>query len=173
MPEPKVATLPPPPELLNKEQIREQTEAALNPPETKPQKVSRRYTWHFEHYSRIYGKTLEGQFTNQILTPRLELDVGCLRSRLVATSITHALDANSGLTAERMAHLEISLVERPNWFNPLDFEDKELLDLIYMEVASHEARFWGREDHFRDQLERQITELQRQLSNIRSASEPD
>jgi hypothetical protein len=56
-----------------------------------------------------------------------------------------ALDADLWELNEMLAHLSISLTERPEWAKELeDLFDEELIVEIYKEVISHEDRFHRR-----------------------------
>lgn len=129
-------------------EVQEKTDKLLQetPAEEAAEKrPGREHVFTIKKFSRMYDKVLEGDFETQILTPRQELQVGSIRSRLLGSAYSMSVDTSTTFMAEKIAHLEVSLTKKPSWFNALDFEDKEILDDIYTEVASHEARFWGRE----------------------------
>ena len=104
-------------------------------------RVSRLHKFIIEHESRFLGK-VEGEFEATVLTPRLSIMVGANRSRLLASGVSGHLDPSTLHIAEEIAHLSICLTKKPDWFDAENCDDRELLAMIYTEVASHEARFW-------------------------------
>jgi len=105
------------------------------------------HTFHFRYVSAGSGKVWDGPFTNHVLTLRERQLVGIMRARLGGGLPVEALDP---LTAEinlMLAHLEVSLDNRPDWAKNLaQMEDLGLVQSLYAEVAAHEATFlgWGK-----------------------------
>jgi hypothetical protein len=141
----KVATLDTPPAPDTREEVEKKIDEAVNPgsSEEKPESVKREHTFQVDVESRMMGKRYVGTFTNQILTPKMELQVGTIRSQLLAGASSN-VDMDTALLCEKIAHLRVSLAKKPKDFDPYECEDREILDAVYREVASHEARFWGR-----------------------------
>ena len=115
--------------------------------EKKPEvpRVPRTLKFRIEHDSRFLGK-VEGDFETTVLTPRLSIMVGANRSRLLASGQSSHLDPSTVHIAEEIAHLSVCLTKKPDWFDPETCEDRELLAIIYGEVASHEATFWSADE---------------------------
>lgn len=93
-------------------------------------------------YTDARGKKWEGEFKNRILTVKQRRLVGPLQSRLLLGVNIESLPVSSVELAAMQAHLEYSLVERPEWAETLDdVNDPNVIYSIYGEVASHEAFF--------------------------------
>lgn len=107
-------------------------------------KLEKEYTFSFSH--RTLTKHYQGAFTNKILSIRERQFAGLLQARFAAGV---PFDQMSPFTRELnliLAHLEVSLVKRPDWAQDLaSIEDYTVLQEIYSEVASHEATFLGYE----------------------------
>lgn len=92
------------------------------------------------------GKVWDGEFTNKILTIRERQQAGVMCSRLNGGLPAGSLDILTDSNNMILSHLTFSLTKKPEWANNLfDLLDVALLQAIYEEVASHEARFFGRE----------------------------
>ena len=139
---PKVAVLSPP---ESPAVIRELQEEALNPEKAAEsvEPVGRYKTFQVDVWSKFLGRQLKGTFVNDILTPRMNITVGSIKSQLLAGASAATLDGGTQITAEKIAHLSVSLSKKPEWFEPQTFEDPKVLESIYQEAASHEAAFWG------------------------------
>lgn len=103
--------------------------------------VSRTKKFTIDHQSRFLGH-VQGEFETTVLTPRLSIMVGANRSRLLAGGLSSHIDPSTVHLAEEIAHLSVCLTKKPDWFDPETCEDREILSLVYTEVASHEAAFW-------------------------------
>lgn len=108
-------------------------------------KTQKKYPFDFE-WTDENGKVWKGHFVNQILDIRTRQLVGVQRARFALGMPVESLDE---LTLEinlMVAHLTLSLTEKPVWAEDLlAMDDVRLLQEIYTEVLAHEARFRGRE----------------------------
>lgn len=101
------------------------------------------YTFQFKWKSPS-GKIFEGQFTNKILTLAEQQAAGLMRSKLNGGMPFDSIDPLTSEINLILSHLSFSLIERPSWAENLrDLHEIELLQSIYMEVASHGAVFRG------------------------------
>jgi hypothetical protein len=132
----------------NTDELKQQTEEStqLKPKEPNPiegPKSKKEYSFDFS-WTSPNGKVWTGKFTNKILNLADQQNVGYLRAKFAGGVPADALD---GLTTEInmiIAHLTFSLLEKPDWAENLrELEELELIQAIYMEVASHEATFFG------------------------------
>ena len=92
------------------------------------------------------GKRWTGQFKNQILDMDQRVEVGCTQARLCGGIPFMALDPDTLALAEMMAHLFVSLLEKPKWFVTSGegaIKNVRVLNAVYSEVATHEATFRG------------------------------
>lgn len=114
-------------------------EAALDP------KASEEYTFEVEIISGD-GRKWHGQFTNRILTLQQSIRVGMLRSQLVGGFPYASLDPETLELTEKMAHLQISLIDSPKWWRLSGqgaLKNPRILNAVYQEVAAHERYFRG------------------------------
>jgi hypothetical protein len=139
------------PKHLDPEEMKKRIEAevvkATDPipvmPPTSGGKLEREYTWQFS-WTDGRGRTWSGQFRNKVLSVRDRQMVGILRARLAAGVPLEALDDMTAEVNLMIAHLTYSLAERPAWAKDLAaLDDVRLLQEIYLEVADHEATFFG------------------------------
>ena len=125
-----------------KEQVEEPEEKPEKPDEKL--KMEKEYTFDFD-WTNPRGKRYKGKFTNRILTIGERQDVGLARARLTGGLPIDSFDAVTREINLIIAHLTFSLVKRPEWAQDLaQLHEVNLLQEIYMEVASHEAIFSGR-----------------------------
>lgn len=105
----------------------------------------REYSFNFE-FADDQGKTWKGPFTNQCLSPNQKLQVGVLKASILGRLPYEAVDAYTRELAERIAHMTISLIKRPDWARELgDIMDENLIHRLYEEeVLVHEAMFHRR-----------------------------
>jgi|WetSurMetagenome_2_1015567.scaffolds.fasta_scaffold36956_3 hypothetical protein len=109
-------------------------------------KMKVEYTFTID-YTDGRGKRWHGEFVNRILSYKLRSRVGAMRASMSGGLPLEALDLPTMEINEKLAHLTISLTARPKWAEGeklADLLDPKILDLIYSEVASHEATFHGR-----------------------------
>ncbi|OGD36831.1 hypothetical protein A2V94_07005 [Candidatus Atribacteria bacterium RBG_16_35_8] len=101
------------------------------------------YPFHFKWTSKR-GQVFEGDFVNKILSIKDQMGVGVLRAKLAGNTPIESLDAFTVQLNMMVAHLTISLIEKPEWAKDLrDLKYADLLESLYSEVASHEATFFG------------------------------
>lgn len=109
-------------------------------PRTKPE-----YTFDFE-WKDGNGKIWKGKFRNTRLTIRQQQMVGVLQAQMAGNTPYHALDSLTQEINLMVAHMAFSLDEerRPDWAKDLrDLDSVELVQMLYREVALHEAIFHG------------------------------
>ena len=107
-------------------------------------------TFQLDFNSEIDKKRYSGTFTSRKLTVG---DLSKLGLRKAQLSGGYSYDEESGkgvdpatnLLNEMIAHCEISLLQKPEWFVPEDLTDLNLLQEVYQEVASFEANFHTRQ----------------------------
>ena len=110
--------------------------------------INTTHTWHFRHESSIDGKVYEGQFTCKKLSLMELSRLGVRKVQL--NGGYHFDDKRPGVGIEEhvdnmnsmLAHLELAIIQAPIWFNPEYLYDPEVLQMIYMEVASFENSFF-------------------------------
>lgn len=121
-----------------KEEIDEATETTEN-----DEKYKERYTFQFK-WKDGRGKVWKGSFTNKILTIAEQQAVGILRAKLGGGMPSNTIDAFTNEINLMIAHMTYSLDDVPEWAKDLrKLQSVELLQQIYLEVASHEATFFG------------------------------
>ena len=132
------------------EALKEAAEAVLKPlekPEEVPSKPDPRdeKVWTFQfNWKDGRGKAHEGRFTNQILTIGQQQQVAILEAKLCGGMPYESIDQGTRNLNHAIAHMTYSLTTAPPWARDLrKLEDPMLIIALYMEVASHEARFFG------------------------------
>ena len=109
------------------------------------------HTWNFSHFSQVENKQYDGQFSCKKMSIMELSRLGVRKTQLnggfhfdetkPGAGIEEHIDSMNSM----IAHLEISIIQAPVWFN-LDFVyDPELLQLIYNEVAKFENSFFRRQ----------------------------
>jgi hypothetical protein len=107
-------------------------------------KLNKDCEFEFSHTDKR-GRVWKGRFKNRILNFTDHSRVGALKARLSGGLPIESLDAFTIDHNEKMAHLTVSLIQRPTWAADFgELFDKEILERLYEEVASHEAKFHGR-----------------------------
>ena len=107
-------------------------------------KERREWSFHFE-FKDDHQKIWKGPFTNQCLSPNQKLQVGVIKASLLGRISYEALDAYTRELAERIAHMTVSLIKRPDWARELgDLMDENIIHKLYEEVLGHEATFHRR-----------------------------
>ena len=90
------------------------------------------------------GERFVGPFTNSILTVGQHIQRGAGAAILGGGQPYEALDPYTRAYNEKVAHLNLSLVKRPDWFRDIaGILYPELIDAVYEEVAAHERSFRG------------------------------
>jgi hypothetical protein len=128
-------------DLERKEESPEQKVEKLDDP-----KLKRDYEFKID-YTDGRGRRWKGPFTNRILNFDELSRVGIIKANLFGGMPIISFDAYTVDHNEKVSHLTVSLVSRPDWCEGAKLTkltDKDLLDAIYSEVASHEATFHGR-----------------------------
>jgi hypothetical protein len=107
-------------------------------------------TFSIDHDSKMDGRRYIGQFTTKKLTIRDMAALGVRKAQLNgglhydAGNPGHGVDEQTDEFNSMIAHLELSLVQKPEWWKLDDITDIELVGLIYKEVLSFENTFLGR-----------------------------
>jgi|TARA_R110002110_G_scaffold39064_7_gene126694 hypothetical protein len=103
-------------------------------------------TFHVTCKSSIDDTTYEGTFTTKKMTIGDVASVGVMKAQLAQGQphdpITgRGVDRTTNMIHEMMAHCEIALIQKPDWFVPEDLLDAELLEIVYKEVLGFETSF--------------------------------
>lgn len=129
--------------------LREEVEAQVNPEKkasadrADDPRNEERYTFTTS-YKDGRGKLWQGTFTTKILTLGDRQMVAVLRTRYQAGTPLEAMDATTADLNMKLAHLSFSLVDCPKWAENLrELSDPGIVEVVYEEVASHEAFFLG------------------------------
>jgi hypothetical protein len=135
------------PELLPAEQITADV-CGNNSQEIKEDedpKSHHEYSFDFK-YVDARGHAWIGKFKNKILTIFEKQKVKVIKAQMSGGISVAALDGDIWQLNEMIAHMAVSLVEKPKWADNLtSLYDETIIDELYKEVASHEARFHRRE----------------------------
>ena len=107
---------------------------------------SRMHTFPFDYYSEIEERQFTGNFTTKKLTLGDISRMGVIKAQLCGGLVydpvsgkgveTHVANVN-----EMIAHCKVALVNHPDWWNPEEFIDPDLLNLVYKEVLTFENSF--------------------------------
>lgn len=90
------------------------------------------------------GKNYQGEFVNRVLSLGDKASAGVLRAKLGGGMPVSSLDDMTIEVNLIIAHLTFSLIKKPDWAADLrSLDELALLQVIYEEVASHEATFFG------------------------------
>lgn len=85
-----------------------------------------------------------GSFQAHVLTSREKIQVGLVRAQLTGNTPVEALDRVTYNLVEMVAVLEVALDSRPMWADDLlNLHEMGVLQALYEEVATYEARFHG------------------------------
>jgi len=88
------------------------------------------------------GRRWSGRFTNHVLSVANACQVASIKAGLLGNRPLPSFDEDSRSLAEVLAHLTVSLIERPKWAANLgELYDDALLARLYQEVQTHEAAF--------------------------------
>lgn len=106
-------------------------------------------TFQIDYSSDVDDRRYVGTFTTKKLTIGDLSKLGLRKAQLCGG---HSYDEMSGkgvdpataMLNEMVAHCDISLLQKPEWFVPEDLTDVSLLRKVYEEVASFEANFHNR-----------------------------
>jgi hypothetical protein len=139
-----------PAELKSANQIAAELQGTADSPEEQSNpKDEKRYSFEFSH-TDSRGKVFRGTFVNEILSIRQRRLMKITKARLSGNVTVGALDADIWELNEMIAHLTISLDKSadgfPRWAEDLEgLYDESVIQALYEEVASHEARFHRRD----------------------------
>lgn len=104
-------------------------------------KDNREYSFVFD-YQDFKGRRYRDRFTNQILSPNQEIQVGVLKAQLLGRVPYDSIDVYVRELSHRISHLTVSLIKRPKWAAELgDLLDTKIIHKLYEEVMAHEATF--------------------------------
>lgn len=130
----------------NTEDLLEEIHESQKEPVKEDPKLNEEYEFDF-NWKDKRGNVWEGHFKNKILTIGEQQAVGILRSKLSGGVPVTSLDFITNELNLIIAHLSISLIEKPKWAEDLrSLKHIDLLHDLYKEVASHEAMFFGDEE---------------------------
>jgi len=107
-------------------------------------------SFSIDYHSEMDDRRYMGTFTCKRLTIR---DLSRLGHRKAELCGGHSYNAETGkgvdpgtaFLNEMIAHCEISLVSKPEWFDPENMTDLSLLNEVYKEVTAFEVNFRGPE----------------------------
>lgn len=105
-------------------------------------------TFVIRHRSAIDGQTYEGQFTTRKLSIKDIAAIGVRRTQLNGgyhyneKSPGTGIDETTDWTHTMIAHLELSLIQYPSWFNLDLLYDGDLLMKVFTQVAEFENNFF-------------------------------
>lgn len=103
-------------------------------------------TFQIDFNSEVDKKRYSGTFTSKKLTVGDLSKLGLRKAQLSGgfsydEEKNRGVDPGTNILNEMIAHCEISLLQKPEWFVPEDLTDVILLQEVYQEVASFEANF--------------------------------
>lgn len=101
-----------------------------------------------EYYSPVLQKNMTGEFTFRKLTPFLIAKVGARRAQYNEGVPRDSIDSVADMFSMWYAHYDYCITKSPDWWNPKDEIDDELLRGIYLKIMEYE-------DFFRASMERQ------------------
>jgi hypothetical protein len=96
----------------------------------------------FEIDETIRGVRYEGRFSFKVPTLGEQVVIGSMKSRYLPHGAV--ADPNAAAIVEQMCYLEVTLQEKPTWWQPLDFLEADLLAKVYAEVIAYANKFLGR-----------------------------
>jgi len=107
-------------------------------------------TFHIDITSKVDDRRYHGSFTTKKLTMGDLSRMGMLKAKMAGgfnfdPNTGQGLDAATNLLNEMMVHCGVALVQSPDWFDPENMSDVNVLREVYEEVASFEANFHIRE----------------------------
>jgi len=98
-------------------------------------------------YTDARGHAWTGKFKNRILTIGEKRKAKILKAQLSGMAPVSALDTDVWDMNGLLAHLQFSLIEKPEWAKDLEkLDDEGVVYKIWEEVDSHEARFHRRSE---------------------------
>lgn len=106
-------------------------------------------TFKLDFYSEIDGKRYVGPFTTKKLSIQEIATMGVRKAQLNGGFYYDSENPGCGISESTdevnsiIAHLEVALVDWPDWFQLSEIVDQDLLGAIYQEVLDHEVTFLG------------------------------
>lgn len=106
-------------------------------------------TFHIDYHSKMDGRNYIGTFTVKKLTIGDLSRLGLLKAKM-SDGFSHDINSGRGIDEttnainEMMAHFEVALIQKPDWFVPDELIDMGIVREVYSEVASFEADFLNR-----------------------------
>lgn len=101
-------------------------------------KLSFTKTFFFEYKSPEDGSRMAGQFTCQRPTLGAIGQLGVIKARLNGGQQVHP---QIDFLHEMIAYCQVTLIETPDWWNPEEFYDANILRAVYDHVRSWEDSF--------------------------------
>lgn len=107
-------------------------------------------TFQVEFDSEVDGRKYEGKFVSRKLSIRDIAALGVRKSQLNggmhhdAENPGYGVDEQTDEFNNMVAHLEIAIVEAPDWWDLNEITDVSLLATVYKEVIEFENKFLGR-----------------------------
>ena len=106
-------------------------------------------TFQIDYFSEVDDRKYTGTFTSKKLTIGDLSKLGLKKAQLCGghsydEETGKGVDSSTAMLNEMVAHCDIALIQRPDWFTPEDLTDVSLLREVYEEVASFEATFHNR-----------------------------
>ena len=103
-------------------------------------------TFQLDYYSESDEHHYKGTFVTKKLTIGDYSQLGMRKAQLAGGYSFRAdtglgLDELTTMINEMIAHCEIALISKPDWFEPAKLTDLQVLRKVYEEVASYEAHF--------------------------------
>ena len=122
------------------------------------QKPKNQKTFVVKHKSEETGEVTEGQFTVKRLAIRDRSEIGRIKSQLSGgmycvrddegNPTGQGLDEDTEYLNGMIAHLQVALIQKPEWFNLSEIADLGLVREVYERVWDFEGSFFrtGQED---------------------------
>lgn len=136
------------PEKLNKKFIGEDKSPEQQVEDLRDPRLQEEWTFDFS-YTDQRGRTWQGEFTNKILNLIEIPRVAAIRSQMLGNIPIDAADYGTYQHTHRLAHMTISLINRPRWAEGDklgSLYDPQIVSELFRKVASHEAIFFGRDE---------------------------
>lgn len=106
-------------------------------------------TFQIDYFSKVEDRRYSGTFTTKKLNVGDLSKLGLRKTQLSGgysfdEATGKGVDSATFMLNEMIAHCEIALIQKPEWFVPEELVDANLLRNVYEEVASFEADFYHR-----------------------------
>mgnify|MGYP003141036156 FL=1 len=114
-----------------------------------------------DYYSEGEDQRYSGRFTVKKLTIGDLSRLGSRKAQLCGglsydPETSKGIDPATAMLNEMIAHCEIALIDKPEWFDTDKITDVGLLNAIYEEVADFEANFLARPKTKRQEPDRSV-----------------